>query len=117
MRYHERWMSCCADADSVEDIESVLSTLTDGTKMVELLMAFFATYLYEQFCRVFFKQLVQKHGEQRAESFLSDVFDYIKSQFHNLVVGRDASELDWFGKVGEQMTNQILQDTLLVFES
>ena len=107
----------CGSAVTADDVETVLGTLTDGIRMVELLMSFFANYLYEQFCRVFFGQLIQRHGEQRAELMLSDIFDYIKSRLRNHTVGRDASGIDWFGRDGQKLTTQIMQDTMVVFES
>lgn len=107
----------CGSAATADDVEAILATLTDGVRMVDLLMTFFAYYLFEQFCRVFFCQLIQKHGEQRAESFLSDIFDYIKSRLQNHVVGQNATGIDWFGQDGEQFINQLMQDTLVVFES
>lgn len=107
----------CGDAVTAGDVEAVLGTLTDGIRMAELLISFFANYLYEQFCRVFFGQLIQKHGEQKAELFLSDIFDYIKSRLQNHSVGQGATGINWFGQDGERLSNQIMQDTLIVFES
>jgi hypothetical protein len=107
----------CGTAVTADDVETALGTLTDGTRMVELLMSFFANYLYEQFSRVFFGQLIRKHGEQGAESLLSDIFDYIKSRLRNHTVGRDAADIDWFGRDGQRLTTQIMRDTMVVFES
>jgi hypothetical protein len=107
----------CENTATAADVEVVLGTLTDGIRMVELLMNFFGNYLYEQFCRIFFGQLVQKHGEQRAESFLGDILDYIKSSLRNHTLGRDATGTNWFGADGDRLSAQIMQDTLAVFES
>lgn len=106
----------CENAATASDLEAVLGTLTDGVHMVELFMSFFANYLYEQFCRVFFGQLIQKHGEQRAASFLGDILDYIKSALRNHALGRDAKGIDWFNADGERLTSQIMQDTFAIFE-
>ena len=106
----------CGESATADDVEAVLGTLTDGVRMAELLMTFFAHYLFEQFCRVYFGQLIQKHGDQRAESFLDDIFDYIESRLQNQLVGQNAADIDWFGQDGEQLTTQIMQDTLAVFE-
>lgn len=58
----------CENATISADVELVLGNIADNQHMVDLLIIFFGNYLYEQFCRVFFGRLIQKHGEQRAES-------------------------------------------------
>lgn len=107
----------CENATTAAEVESVLGNIADGQRMVDLLMIFFGNYLYEQFCRVFFGRLIQKHGEQRAESFLGDIFDYIKSSLRNHTLGINARGIDWFGADGDRLSAQIMQSTLAVFEN
>jgi len=106
----------CEDTETADDVEKILNSQAAGAAMSELLMRFFAYYLYEQFCRVFFKQLVQKHGEERAESFLKDILDFIESALQNHTLGLDTSQVNWFGSEGNQMATNIMQQTLEVFE-
>jgi hypothetical protein len=105
------------DTETAQDVERILTAHADGAALGELLMKFFAYYLYEQFCRVFFKQLVQKHGEQQAESFLGDILDFIQSALRNRTLGLDTSRIDWFGSEGSRMTTTIMQQTMEVFEN
>lgn len=107
----------CENATTAAEVEAILGHLTDGLRMVDLLMTFFGNYLYEQFCRVFFGQLIQKHGELRAESFLGDILDYIESSLRNHTLGIDATGIDWFGTDGDRLAARIMQDTLAIFES
>lgn len=107
----------CEGSTTADEVEADLATLTDGATLIDLLMTFFGYYLYEHFCRVFFKQLIQKHGEQRAASFLADILDYIKSSLRSHTVDRDATAIDWFGPGGNRLVAEIMQDTLTVFES
>jgi hypothetical protein len=106
----------CKEADTAEEVERILNAQADGTVLGDLLMRFFGHYLYEQFCRVFFKQLVQKHGEQRAESFLGDILAFIQSGLRNHTLGLDTSKINWFGPDGDRMATTIMQQTLEVFE-
>jgi hypothetical protein len=110
------YSSLCEGTETAEDVEKILNSQADGAAMSDLLMRFFAYYLYEQFCRVFFKQLVQKHGEERAESFLNDIFDFIQSSLQNHTLGVDVSKVNWFGSEGNHMATTIMQQTLEVFE-
>ena len=106
----------CKNTVTAEDVEQTLAALTNVEILAALMITFFGNYLYQQFCRVFFAQLVQKHGEQRAESFLSQISEYIKSRLSNLTLGLDLAGIAWFGPQGEQLAAQIMQDTLTVFE-
>lgn len=106
----------CKNATTAAEVESVLGSITNGQSMVDLLTTFFGNYLYEQFCRVFFGQLIQKHGEQRAESFLGDILDYIKSRLKNYTLGINAIGIDWFGAAGDRLSTRIMEDTLTIFE-
>jgi hypothetical protein len=106
----------CEHAETADDVEKVLKAHADGTELADLLMKYFGYYLYEQFCRLFFAQLVKKHGEQRAESFLGDILDFIRSALRNRVLGLDVARIRWFDSEGDHISAQIMQQTLEVFE-
>lgn len=105
-----------AHAKDAAEVEAILNTVARGASLATLLVEFFAFYLYEQFCRVFFEHLVARHGHQRAESFLSDILDFICATLRNYTLGQDVAEVDWFGPEGERLSSSILQLTLEVFE-
>jgi hypothetical protein len=106
----------CTHTQTAEDVERVLKAQADGAALADFLMKFFGYYLHEQFCRMFFAQLVKKHGEQRAESFLGDILDFIQSALRNHTLGMDVSGIDWFNSQGNQIITTIMQQTLEVFE-
>jgi hypothetical protein len=106
----------CKQAVTAEDVELILKAHADGEGLADLLMKYFGYYLYEQFCRLFFAQLVKKHGEQRAESFLDDILDFIHAALRNHTLGLNVAEVNWFGNDGDRMASEIMQQTLEVFE-
>ena len=63
----------CQDIESPEELGNLLSNQVNEDGLGTLLMNFFANYLYEQFCRVFFGQLITKHGDVQARSYLSAI--------------------------------------------
>ena len=115
--FSETMDELCRDAETSEDLEAALGGLINGVQMVALLMSFFAKCLFEQFCRVFFSQLIQKHGEEKAGSFLRDISDYIMSRLEQHSIEHDATGIDWFGNEGAELSGRIMQDTLAIFES
>lgn len=106
----------CKDATTPEELENVLREQMDGDGLGTLMMTYFGNYLFEQFCRVFFGQLVKKHGDQKANSFLNSIRQVIKSTLANKTVGVDLTKVNWFGREGTQMSQSIMKTTLAVFE-
>lgn len=102
-----------ADAATIEELEQRL--INQGDKLEIVLRDFFGLYLYELFCRVFFERLVQRVGDIRANSFLKEISDFIKSTLANRVADRDISQIDWAGSEGETITAEIMETTLNVF--
>ena len=45
-------------AQTAEDVDGILKAHADGVRLADLLMTYFGYYLYEQFCRLVFAQLV-----------------------------------------------------------
>ncbi len=106
----------CGQARTAEDVEGILKSHADGARLADLLMKYFGYYLYEQFCRLFFAQLVKKHGEQRAESFLGDILDFVHSALRNYTLGMDVSSIRWFDSEGDEIIARVMEQTLKVFE-
>ena len=106
----------CKQAVTAEDVELILKAHADGEGLADLLIKYFGYYLYEQFCRPFLPNLVKKHGEQRAESFLDGNLDFIHAALRNYTLGLNVAEINWFGSDGNRMANEIMQQTLEVFE-
>jgi hypothetical protein len=104
-----------ANAQTPTEVEEILTQKSDLTSIKNLMVKFFGYYLYEQFCRVFFEQLVQKHGDDRAASFLVQIRDYIGSSLLDHTIGQDVSRIDWDGPEADQMADRILRETLDVF--
>ncbi len=111
-RLQEKLLGKAADAAEVEEI------LTEQASQLEtILYDFFGFYLFEQFCRVFFERLVQRVGELKAQSFLTDIESFIASMLMNRTSGRDVSKIDWTGPEGLALMADIMEATLRVFET
>lgn len=106
----------CKEANSTEELEGLLVAQMDGAGLGSLLIKYFGNYLIEQFCRVFFGQLVKKHGDALAHSFLESIRDVIKTDLTHRTFGKDLAKVDWFGREGSKIASEVMQDTLAVFE-
>lgn len=105
----------CQGIESPEELGTLLSNQVNENRLGTLLMNFFANYLYEQFCRVFFGQLITKHGDVKARSYLSAIRDVIRSDVSRQTVGLDLNGIDWAGNQGKSMAQIIMKNTLAIF--
>ena len=103
------------DLETPEQVEEALSQIMEGEALESLLNQFFGYYLYEQFCRVFYERLAKSVGSSNADSYLSSIFDTIKSALEYITHDRDLSQIDWTGIEGQNIADQILQDTFEIF--
>lgn len=103
------------DFDTPEQVEEALNQIMEGEALESLLNQFFGYYLYEQFCRVFYERLGNRVGRSNADSYLSSIFDTIKSALELMASNRDLSQIDWKGAEGQNIADQILQDTFEIF--
>ena len=54
-------------------------------------------------------------GRANADSYLDSIFDTIKSALDLMTSDRDLSQIDWAGTEGQNISDQILQDTFEIF--
>lgn len=103
------------EADDFEDIEKIIEQNSNEELIGNVLVDFFGYYIYEQFCRVFYERLVQRVGEEKAESYLSSISDYINSALQHETTNINAANINWNGDEGKEITDKILNETLEVF--
>jgi hypothetical protein len=105
------------DLETPEQVEETLEQVVAEEGLEDLLSKFFGYYLYEQFCRIFYERLVNRVGRQNADSYLKSILDTIKASLALKVSGRDLSQIDWGGAEGQNISDNILQETFEIFGS
>jgi hypothetical protein len=108
----EEYLAEAADAD---DVERILQAQVENVE--EMLARYFAFYLYEQFCRVFFERLVQRVGESKALSFLKDIRAFISASVANRLGSCSAAGVKWKEQEGARFCADVMQTTLEVFST
>lgn len=104
------------DAKSYNDVANLLSKALDKFGLVRILASFFARYLFECFCRDFYETWVKVVGKQKASRSLRSIKDCIQSCLKARLAGRDVTTIDLHGREGLRITQQVMQDTLDIFE-
>ncbi len=103
------------DANSLEEVEEAIETRCHGASLGNLIQSFFGYYIYQQFCRVFYERLVANIGERRADESIDEIRDYICETVKYVVSDRNITQIDWNESQGQQVIDEILQETLEVF--
>lgn len=103
-------------AKTYEDVGRVLSAALDGPGLARILASFFGHYLYERFCRDFYETWVKKVGSSQAGRSLKSIKDCIESSLKAKLTGRDVTRVNWRGREGLRLTEQVMRETLEIFE-
>ena len=105
-----------AEAATAEDLEALIQGAVTEQGVEGVVQEFFAEYLHTMFVRDFFETWQRKEGEDRASAMLKEVREYIRES----VVQRDREvedrRVDWFGPEGATLCQEILEDTVTIFE-
>ncbi len=103
------------DADSLEEVEEALEKISQGESLTDLIQRFWGNFIYEQFCRKHYGQLVARIGEVQADERIDDIEICIFDILRHLTRHQDVSQIDWKGSQGQQIIDKIHQDTLEAF--
>ena len=103
------------DTDSYNEVAEKLSERLQPEGLGNLLLRFFGHYLFHQFYRIFYERLVQKRGQQKAESYITSIRRFIQSELRHKLYGRDLTSVEWTGQEGETIAAEIHERTLQVF--
>jgi hypothetical protein len=104
------------DAQTYEEVTEILEARLNPDGLGNLLFRFFGNYIYHRFCRVFYERVARRHGEQRTESFLGSIRRFITSELRLQTYGRDLARVEWGRQEGQRITEDVMQQTLQVFE-
>lgn len=103
-------------AQTYDDVGRVLSQTLDQQGLARILASFFGHYLYERFCRDFYETWMKKVGASQAARSLKSIKDCITSSLKAKLAGRDVTRVNWRGREGLKLTEQVMQETLEIFE-
>ncbi|HEX9961467.1 MAG TPA: hypothetical protein VGB00_11075, partial [Pyrinomonadaceae bacterium] len=103
------------ECDTFEEIEESFMEVVDEPGIVKTIVDFFSRYIYRIFCRDFYEGWQKKAGADQAAQKLEDVKGYIFSSTRNRFTG-ETTNRNWAGNDGLRASEQILRDTIDIFE-
>jgi len=103
------------EAETPEQVGEILARIVDEDQLGAVLMEYFGYLLYEEFMRSFYEQVLQHHGEPRANSMDREILDFILKAVENQTVNVHLKNVNWLGAQGRQMAQRVMEQTLRVF--
>ena len=106
-----------ADAETLEELGEKFEEAIKDFGEEELLVRYFAFYLYEHLCTDFYEKLIKEKGIRETDGFYSDLKDYVVERTKTVSKHRDLKRMDWYSENGKSLMQEIFRDTLNECES
>lgn len=105
-----------SDAETIEDLESVLEERFDIDSSEDLIIQYFGYYVYEHLSKWFYEHLVRKKNETDCKSLFRQIKDCINQMLITVNRTNPLHNIDWGSTDADRIIKNIYQDVLTVFE-
>lgn len=103
------------EATTAADVSRLLSATLDSIGLAGILIRYFATYIYERFCRDFYERWTKAVGPATTDARIRSVKSYIDTRLRTRLGSREVARVDWSGEEGGRFVKGVLSDTCKVF--
>lgn len=103
-------------AKTIEELSTNFDEKIHEYGVEELLVRFYAYYIYEHLSIDFYEKLIEKKGKAATNNFFTQLKNFLFERIKNVSRKRNLSKIDWIGKDGDELVKNIFEDTLKEFE-
>lgn len=83
----------------------------------ELLIKYYAYYIYEHLSIDFYEKLIEEKGKASTSNFYKQLKKFLVEKVKSIARKQNLSKIDWAGKEGDELVENIFEDTLKAFEN
>lgn len=105
-----------AGAETLEELGDRFEEVIKDYGGEELLVRYFAFYLFEHLSTDFYEKLIKEKGIRETDLFYKDLKEYILEHTKTVSKHRDLLHVDWHTDYGKNLMQEIYYDTLKAFE-
>ena len=105
-----------SDAKTFKELEENFELYIDEYGVEEILIRFYAYYIYEHLSIDFYEKLIEKKGKIATTNFFKQLKDFLFERIKNVSRKRDLSKINWADKEGNEIVKNIFEDTISEFE-
>lgn len=107
----------CAEAKTLKDLEQNFKKIFDDNDIQELLIKYYAYYIYEHLSIDFYEKLVKEKGKDKCGNLFKQIKDFLFEKIKNISQKIDLSKIKWTLEEGDRIVKNIFEDTLKAFET
>lgn len=104
------------DAKTFIELEKNFEQKIEEYGIEELLIKYYAYYIYEHLSIDFYEKLIEEKGRQSTTKLYIQLKNFLVERVKNISLKRDLSKIDWAKEEGDVLVKNIFEDTLKAFE-
>lgn len=105
------------DAKTFQELEKNFEEKIEEYGIEELVIKYYAYYIYEHLSIDFYEKLIEEKGKQATANFYTQLKNFLVEKVKNVSLKRNLSKIDWAGEEGDKLVKNIFEDTLKAFEN
>lgn len=105
-----------SEAKTLEELEKNFEAKIEEYGIEELLIRYYAYYIYEHLSVGFYEKLIKEKGKTATDNFYIQLRNFLIEKMKNVSRNRDLSKVQWNGSDGDTLVKNIFEDTLKAFE-
>ena len=106
-----------SEAKDFEELAKNFEEKIEEYGIEELLIKYYAYYIYEHLSIDFYEKLIEKKGKAATSNFYIQLKKFLVEKVKNIARKRDVSKISWADKEGDDLVKNIFEDTLKAFEN
>jgi len=105
------------DAKTFQELGINFEEKIEEFGLEELLIKYYAYYIYEHLSIDFYEKLVIEKGMNSTNNLYTQLKSFLVAKVENISLKRNLSKIDWAGEEGDTIVKNIFEDTLKAFEN
>jgi hypothetical protein len=106
-----------SEAKTLEELEKNFEAKIEEYGVEELLVRYYAYYIYEHLSIDFYEKLIREKGKIATYNFYDQLKSYLIEKMKNVSRHRDLGKVQWQSADGDTLVKNIFEDTLKAFEN
>lgn len=106
-----------SDAKTFQELEKNFEEKIEEYGIEELLIKFYAYYIYEHLSIDFYEKLIKEKGKRATTNFFTQLKNFLVERLKNESLKKDLKKINWAGEEGDKLVKNIFEDTLKAFEN
>lgn len=106
----------CGEAKTLQELEQNFQNIIEEFGIQELLIKYYAYYIYEHLSIDFYEKLIKAKGKDKCGNLFTQLKDFLFERIKNMSRKIDLSKINWASEEGDRIVKNIFEDTLKAFE-